>query len=548
MTGSEEKSQLSTRRRKWAPKLKSGCITCKIRRIKCDEEKPHCRRCVSTGRKCDGYPDPPFTVEVFGSYHDKIDSSRERLVKCDLASPRGSTPLFGTRPLDQVTIPFTHFSERTDGFPLLSGRNSLLLHPLAESWNAHFMPFLINKFRLSFEMAKSIYNTVPDVISKAEEESALYKACNAVACAYMATITRTLKATSDRAKAYGIALTAIRSAIQDPERCKSDNTLLAIWMLGLYELVLGVRNGTEPVATPGWQIHNQVLSELIRLRGSEQFTTRSGRNLFIIMFTNVETQALMSGQECKEVLTWFLQFYKYCEPSEYPMLRACIFSHHCARICSRVRALVDAGDIDKVLSSSPSILQDMDEVEKATHPLSHEKAIASYVVDPPMTPYSRPKHAYPCYVGVHVLQSNFRMRLSYAVLEFLGYACKASGCTPQQHILFKQYHRRCVEEIQALADKTSHMLDMLPDVRYDELLNQRKGAVDELDRKYSHTGGSPDTIQAALEEPRERSTRAVKICIDFEQSIDGKSTLLFNHSHRGISVLRFGFRDETETH
>ncbi|KAF4637900.1 hypothetical protein G7Y89_g190 [Cudoniella acicularis] len=26
-----------------------------IRRVKCDEEKPHCRRCTSTGRKCDGY-------------------------------------------------------------------------------------------------------------------------------------------------------------------------------------------------------------------------------------------------------------------------------------------------------------------------------------------------------------------------------------------------------------------------------------------------------------------------------------------------------------
>ncbi|RBA20568.1 hypothetical protein BFJ72_g465 [Fusarium proliferatum] len=26
-----------------------------IRRVKCDEEKPTCRRCVSTGRKCDGY-------------------------------------------------------------------------------------------------------------------------------------------------------------------------------------------------------------------------------------------------------------------------------------------------------------------------------------------------------------------------------------------------------------------------------------------------------------------------------------------------------------
>lgn len=37
------------------PKTRTGCITCKIRRIKCDEGKPACKRCILTGRKCDGY-------------------------------------------------------------------------------------------------------------------------------------------------------------------------------------------------------------------------------------------------------------------------------------------------------------------------------------------------------------------------------------------------------------------------------------------------------------------------------------------------------------
>ncbi|PVH72063.1 hypothetical protein DL98DRAFT_470943 [Cadophora sp. DSE1049] len=36
-------------------KSKTGCRTCKIRRVKCDESRPGCRNCCSTGRKCDGY-------------------------------------------------------------------------------------------------------------------------------------------------------------------------------------------------------------------------------------------------------------------------------------------------------------------------------------------------------------------------------------------------------------------------------------------------------------------------------------------------------------
>lgn len=43
------------RKKSWKPKVKTGCITCRIRRVKCDEAKPYCERCTSTGRKCDGY-------------------------------------------------------------------------------------------------------------------------------------------------------------------------------------------------------------------------------------------------------------------------------------------------------------------------------------------------------------------------------------------------------------------------------------------------------------------------------------------------------------
>ncbi|KAI2613794.1 uncharacterized protein GGS25DRAFT_17386 [Hypoxylon fragiforme] len=43
------------RKRTSKPKVRTGCITCKIRRVKCDETKPACTRCSSTGRKCDGY-------------------------------------------------------------------------------------------------------------------------------------------------------------------------------------------------------------------------------------------------------------------------------------------------------------------------------------------------------------------------------------------------------------------------------------------------------------------------------------------------------------
>ncbi|KAI8718313.1 hypothetical protein NCS52_00609900 [Fusarium sp. LHS14.1] len=40
----------------------TGCITCRIRRVKCDEAKPSCQRCISSKRRCDGYLPEDSTV------------------------------------------------------------------------------------------------------------------------------------------------------------------------------------------------------------------------------------------------------------------------------------------------------------------------------------------------------------------------------------------------------------------------------------------------------------------------------------------------------
>ncbi|KAI0100974.1 hypothetical protein GGR51DRAFT_336984 [Nemania sp. FL0031] len=42
-------------RRRGGPRSKNGCGKCKARHIKCDETKPHCRRCLDVGKTCDGY-------------------------------------------------------------------------------------------------------------------------------------------------------------------------------------------------------------------------------------------------------------------------------------------------------------------------------------------------------------------------------------------------------------------------------------------------------------------------------------------------------------
>ncbi|RGP70260.1 transcription factor [Fusarium sporotrichioides] len=65
--------------RKGSKKVRTGCITCKIRKVKCDEAKPYCLRCIKTGRQCDGYrPSPNSSPEPMAlSPSQGFDSPQE---------------------------------------------------------------------------------------------------------------------------------------------------------------------------------------------------------------------------------------------------------------------------------------------------------------------------------------------------------------------------------------------------------------------------------------------------------------------------------------
>ncbi|KAE8382062.1 C6 zinc finger domain protein [Aspergillus bertholletiae] len=55
-----------------ASRSRTGCHTCKIRHVKCGEEKPECLLCKNSGRKCDGYDTPRYQL------HTKVVQRRSR--------------------------------------------------------------------------------------------------------------------------------------------------------------------------------------------------------------------------------------------------------------------------------------------------------------------------------------------------------------------------------------------------------------------------------------------------------------------------------------
>ncbi|RVX67811.1 hypothetical protein B0A52_07739 [Exophiala mesophila] len=71
----------SRARRAGVGKSRNGCLTCKIRRVKCDETKPHCRRCTESGRKCEG----PVSNRIMFVEGQSISSSRSTTPQLELS-------------------------------------------------------------------------------------------------------------------------------------------------------------------------------------------------------------------------------------------------------------------------------------------------------------------------------------------------------------------------------------------------------------------------------------------------------------------------------
>ncbi|KAE9985584.1 hypothetical protein EG327_004628 [Venturia inaequalis] len=93
------------------PKVKTGCLTCKIRHVKCDETKPKCMRCTNTGRDCDGYTEPA------PSKSKSNRGSRSPRSAASPSSPERQFPVFTGSVLEQRALEFFFYETA----PQLSG-------------------------------------------------------------------------------------------------------------------------------------------------------------------------------------------------------------------------------------------------------------------------------------------------------------------------------------------------------------------------------------------------------------------------------------------
>lgn len=110
-----------TRQKRWAPKSRSGCLTCKKRRIKCDEGRPSCGRCLASNRDCE-YAQIPAEAEETSADVKALEHLQRKI---DLFEDSENPPTFkyiNSTPYRSQTEhqTFCHWQGRTESCTVIS--------------------------------------------------------------------------------------------------------------------------------------------------------------------------------------------------------------------------------------------------------------------------------------------------------------------------------------------------------------------------------------------------------------------------------------------
>lgn len=195
--------------------------------MQCDQSEPSCRRCSTTGRTCPGYRDQQDLV-----FRDENNRTINRALKAkarsDLAANKRSDGILNELTEKAVVSQSPRLQDINFSVP------GSLLPPIRDQANW----FFFNNYHVAESgFYKGHFTDLPLIISQVGEGEALSKAISSIGLASLSNIRNDPRAHESSRREYVSALRLINTALGDPVEVKKDHTILAVMLLGLYEVI-----------------------------------------------------------------------------------------------------------------------------------------------------------------------------------------------------------------------------------------------------------------------------------------------------------------------
>ncbi|KAL1965284.1 hypothetical protein VTN77DRAFT_5886 [Rasamsonia byssochlamydoides] len=235
--------------------MKTRCYACRRIRLKCDGARPACGRCTANQRECPGYPDP-----VFRSMNE---ASRRRALR--LKRPNG------------------HCCGPPQGSSAVSAPISM-----SRNWEQEAVCYFFSRFVVPSPnpaLSEGCLCFLPEMYRSSCDHLQLRECVSAVSLYLYGRRARMPDLIYRAGEVYGNALRLTARILQDAAAVKSDQTLAAIFLLSLYEIMASEE--------PSSQLpHNDAQERLVDAGGPFYCRSSAGQNLCRMVRTRQQMSLL----------------------------------------------------------------------------------------------------------------------------------------------------------------------------------------------------------------------------------------------------------------
>lgn len=206
-------------------RLSKGCDLCRLRKVKCDELKPSCARCTQSQKDCIYRDDLDLN---FHHESNRVAIKAQQAWRSRAKHRYSLNESRNSRDPEEVTGSKRHL--KTAHIP-----RSVLSEPVDEIALGRY----IYDFCLEADASRSRpghLDYLPHLYTNASTQSCLVAAVKAASLANLVNRSRAITARPTALRFYQVAIKQVNIALGDPTESLKDETLLACYLLGNFEV------------------------------------------------------------------------------------------------------------------------------------------------------------------------------------------------------------------------------------------------------------------------------------------------------------------------
>ncbi|KAL5596649.1 hypothetical protein BROUX41_006655 [Berkeleyomyces rouxiae] len=259
----------------------------------------------------------------------------------------------------------------------------------AHAWHSHSHRVVIDCYPW--------VSVLEPLMNNAQRDSPLHMSTLMLARAYLVN-RRMLQASKvEENRIRGICLASVRSALANPTMATKDATIMAVWLLGTYEVLQGSIKW-PPDKANSWGIHQTGLVSLITARGIDQFKTAQGRQIFWLCVESVQIYHNATSQPCSaSLLAWLHRLKRWkLSKAENLVLAGAFLSARVSELYPHMREVVFSNSPEFAAAAIPALVAETNSIEQ------EYAAWAELALDPDLLAQARSQYKLPvCRMKLH---------------------------------------------------------------------------------------------------------------------------------------------------